>query len=109
MLQAYDRMMMGDPVTDAELWRDRSPIFFVDRIRAPLLLLAGANDIRCPPEETQQIVDAVQRAGGVAEAKIYEDEGHGFARRENYIDAFRRTADFLKKHLGPEASLSPAP
>jgi dipeptidyl aminopeptidase/acylaminoacyl peptidase len=109
MLQAYDRMMMGDPVTDAELWRDRSPIFFVDRVRAPLLLLAGANDIRCPPEETQQIVDAVQRAGGVAEAKIYEDEGHGFARRENYIDAFRRTADFLKKHLGPEASLSPAP
>jgi dipeptidyl aminopeptidase/acylaminoacyl peptidase len=100
-LQAYDRMMMGDPVADAEFWRDRSPIFFVDRIRAPLLLLAGANDIRCPPEETQQIVDAIRTAGGVAEAKIYEDEGHGFARRENQIDAFRRTADFLKKYLEP--------
>ncbi|MDR5683857.1 MAG: S9 family peptidase [Armatimonadota bacterium] len=99
-LQAYDRMMMGDPEEDTELWRERSPIFFVDRIRAPLLLLAGANDIRCPPEETRQIVEAVREAGGVAEAKIYDDEGHGFARRENQIDAFRRTADFLSKHLG---------
>jgi dipeptidyl aminopeptidase/acylaminoacyl peptidase len=100
-LQAYDRMMMGDPVADAEFWRERSPIFFVDRIRAPLLLLAGANDIRCPPEETNQIVNAVREAGGVAEAKIYEDEGHGFAKRENQIDAFRRTAEFLKASLIP--------
>lgn len=99
VLQAYDRTMMGDPVADAELWRDRSPIFFVDRIRAPLLLLAGANDIRCPAEETEQIVAAVRRSGGVAEAKIYEHEGHGFVRRENQIDAFRRTAEFLKQHL----------
>jgi dipeptidyl aminopeptidase/acylaminoacyl peptidase len=99
VLQAYDRSMMGDPVEDAALWRDRSPIFFVDRIRAPLLLLAGANDIRCPPEETQQIVEAVSAAGGVAEAKIYEREGHGFARRENEIDAFRRIAAFLSKHV----------
>jgi dipeptidyl aminopeptidase/acylaminoacyl peptidase len=99
MLQAYDRSMMGDPVEDADLWRDRSPIFFVDRIRAPLLLLAGANDIRCPAEETRQIVEAVRAAGGIAEAKIYEHEGHGFARRENEIDAFQRVAAFLDAHL----------
>ena len=98
-LQAYDRAMMGDPVEDAGLWRDRSPLFFVDRIRAPLLLLAGANDIRCPAEETQQILEAVRAAGGVAEAKIYEHEGHGFARRENEIDAFQRVAAFLHRHM----------
>jgi dipeptidyl aminopeptidase/acylaminoacyl peptidase len=99
VLQAYDRSMMGDPVKDADLWRDRSPIFFVHRIRAPLLLLAGANDIRCPAEETQQIVEAVRAAGGVAEAKIYEHEGHGFARRENEIDAFQRVAAFLRARM----------
>jgi len=99
VLQAYDRSMMGDPVENADLWRDRSPIFFVDRIRAPLLLLAGANDIRCPAEETRQIVDAVRAAGGVAESKIYEHEGHGFARRENEIDAFQRVAAFLDAHV----------
>ncbi len=91
--------MMGDPVKDADLWRERSPIFFVDQIRAPLLLLAGANDIRCPAEETQQIVEAIRAAGGVAEAKIYEHEGHGFARRENEVDAFQRVAAFLRAHL----------
>ncbi len=98
-LQAYDRVMMGDPVADAELWRDRSPIFFADRIRAPLLLLAGANDIRCPVEETRQIAEAVRSAGGIVEVKIYENEGHGFSRRENRIDAFRRVADFLRRYL----------
>jgi len=98
-LKAYDRVMMGDPVADAELWRDRSPIFFADRIRAPLLLLAGANDIRCPAAETRQIAEAVRSAGGIVEVKIYENEGHGFSRRENRIDAFRRVAQFLKRYL----------
>jgi dipeptidyl aminopeptidase/acylaminoacyl peptidase len=99
ILQAYDRSMMGDPAKDADLWRDRSPIFFVDRIQVPLLLLAGANDIRCPAEETTQIVEAVRALGGVAEAKIYEHEGHQFARRENEIDASERVAAFLDAHL----------
>ena len=99
ILQASDRSMMGDPVKDADLWRDRSPIFFVDRIRSPLLLLAGANDIRCPAEETTQIVEAVRALGRVAEAKIYEHEGHQFARRENEIDASERVAAFLDAHL----------
>jgi dipeptidyl aminopeptidase/acylaminoacyl peptidase len=108
-LQAYDRSMMGDPVKDAGLWRDRSPIFFVDQIRAPLLLLAGANDIRCPADETRQIVEAVRLNGGMAEAKIYEHEGHGFARRENEIDAFQRVAAFLHRHLLEHGSPSPPP
>jgi dipeptidyl aminopeptidase/acylaminoacyl peptidase len=99
VLQAFDRVFMGDPVEHADRWRDRSPFFFVDNIRAPLLLLAGANDIRCPAEETQQMIDAITGNGGVVEAKIYEGEGHGFVKRENSIDAFRRTADFLDKHV----------
>lgn len=99
VLQAFDRVFMGDPVAHADRWRDRSPFFFVDTIRAPLLLLAGANDIRCPAEETAQMVDAIRENGGVVEAVIYEGEGHGFVKRENAIDAFRRTADFLDCHV----------
>ncbi len=98
-LQAFDRSLMGDPVKNADLWRDRSPIFFVDRIKAPLLLLAGANDIRCPAEETTQIVEALKKRGRPVEAKIYEHEGHGFSRRENLVDSARRTADFLLKNM----------
>ncbi len=73
--------------------------FFADRIRVPLLLLAGANDIRCPSEETGQMAEAVRRNGGVVEVKVYENEGHGFARRENDIDAIRRAATFLESQI----------
>ncbi len=101
ILKKYDRAMMGDPVADAALWRERSPIFFADRIRAPLLVLAGANDIRCPPGEARQIAEAVRRSGGTAELHVYENEGHGFLRRENDIDSFRRAAAFLETTVRP--------
>jgi len=100
VLQKNDEWLMGDPVTDRELWRDRSPIFFADKIRAPLLLLAGKNDIRCPVEETMQMADAARKNGVTVEVKVYEDEGHGFVRRENEIDSIKRSAKFLETHVG---------
>ena len=73
----------------------------MDQIKAPLLLLAGGNDPRCPKEEAQQVVDAVKKRGGVAEYKVYENEGHGFARVENQIDAYQRVSEFLKARVPP--------
>ena len=101
ILQQSDLATMGDPKTSRALFEERSPIFFVDKISAPLMLLAGGNDPRCPKEETIQVVDAVKKRGGVAEYKIYENEGHGFSRVENQIDAYNRVADFLKAHVPP--------
>ncbi|MFZ0796087.1 MAG: S9 family peptidase, partial [Candidatus Korobacteraceae bacterium] len=98
-LREYDLATMGDLVKNKALYEDRSPINFVDQIKAPLLLLAGANDPRCPSEEAQQVADAVKKRGGVAQLKIYTDEGHGFARVENQIDAYQRVSDFLKVHV----------
>ena len=73
----------------------------MDKIKAPLYLLAGGNDPRCPKEEAQQVVDAVKKRGGVAEYKVYENEGHGFARDSKSIDAYKRVADFLKARVPP--------
>ncbi len=101
VLREMDLATMGDPVKNKALFEDRSPIFFVDKIKAPLLLLAGGNDPRCPKSETQQVVDAVTKQGGKAEYKIYQNEGHGFARIENQIDAYKRVSDFLKAHVPP--------
>ena len=98
-LQESDRLFMGDPVKNKALWEDRSPINFVDKIKAPLLLLAGGNDPRCPKTEAQQVADAIRKQGGSVQLKIYADEGHGFARVENQIDAYRRVSDFLKSHV----------
>ena len=101
VLQQSDLATMGDLEKNKDLFHDRSPIFFVDQIKAPLLLLAGGNDPRCPKEEAQQVVDAVKKRGGVAEYKVYENEGHGFARVENQIDAYKRVSEFLKARVPP--------
>jgi dipeptidyl aminopeptidase/acylaminoacyl peptidase len=101
VLQQSDLATMGDPEKNKELYHDRSPIFFVDQIKAPLLLLAGGHDPRCPQEESQQVADAIRKRGGVVELKVYENEGHGFARVENQIDAYKRVSDFLKAHVPP--------
>ena len=101
VLQQSDLATMGDPVTNKARYEDRSPINFVDQIKAPLYLLAGGNDPRCPKTEAQQVVDAIKKRNGVVEYKVYDNEGHGFARVENQIDAYRRVADFLKAHVPP--------
>ena len=101
ILQQSDLATMGDPKQKPDFFRDRSPFFFVDQIKAPLLLLAGGHDPRCPKEEAIQVADEIKKHGGVVDYKIYEDEGHGFSRVENQIDAYQRVANFVKAHVPP--------
>jgi dipeptidyl aminopeptidase/acylaminoacyl peptidase len=101
VLRQSDLATMGDPEKNPDLFHDRSPFFFVDRIKAPLLLLAGGHDPRCPKEETVQVVEELKKRGGVVDYKIYENEGHGFSKVENQIDAYQRVTDFLKAHVPP--------
>lgn len=97
-LREYDRFFMGDPEQNRALWEDRSPINFVDRIKAPVLVIAGGNDPRDPPTESIQLVERIRQRGGIAELKIYADEGHGFSRLENQIDEAHRIIDFLNRY-----------
>jgi dipeptidyl aminopeptidase/acylaminoacyl peptidase len=101
VLQQSDLATMGDPVKNKALYEERSPINYIDQIKAPLLLLAGGHDPRCPKTETQQVVEAIKKRGGTVDYKIYENEGHGFARVQNQIDAYQRVADFLLAHVVP--------
>ncbi len=101
LLRQYDLATMGDPA-DAEAaarYRDRSPIFFIDRITAPLMLVAGNNDPRCPADESQQVHDALAARGQACEFLLYGDEGHGFAKIENMFDAYRKIVGFLAAHV----------
>jgi len=95
-IRQADIAIMGDPVENKALYADRSPINFVDRIKAPLLLLAGGNDPRCPKSEAEQVAAAIKKNGGFVQIKIYENEGHQFSRVENNIDAYQRVSDFLR-------------
>ena len=88
--------MMGDPIENQTLYADRSPINFLDRIKAPLLLIAGGNDPRCPKSEAEQVAAAIKKNGGFVQLKIYDDEGHQLERIENLSDAWHRVSDFLR-------------
>ena len=81
------------------MYEAASPISFIRDAKAPLLVLQGDNDIRVPREEAQQVVDILKKQGKVVEAHYYPNEGHGFAKRENQIDAIRRTVEWFDRCL----------
>jgi dipeptidyl aminopeptidase/acylaminoacyl peptidase len=100
-LQAYEKSLLGDPVTDARVYADDSPITFIRQAKAPLLVLQGDNDIRVPKEEAQQVVGILKGEGRTVDAHYYPNEGHGFTKLENQIDALTRTVAWFDKYLKP--------
>jgi dipeptidyl aminopeptidase/acylaminoacyl peptidase len=91
---------VGDVETEEEFLKSRSPLFKADQIRIPLLIAQGANDPRVKQAESEQIVEAVRKAGKPVEYLLFADEGHGFARPENRIKFYTAAEAFLAKHLG---------
>jgi len=98
-LQQYDQSILGDPVKDRKSYEDASPIKYFKDAKAPLLILQGANDIRDPKEEAEQAETILKQEGKVVDAHYYPDEGHGFAKRENQIDAMERTVKWFDRYL----------
>lgn len=98
-LQQYEKSLLGDPVRDKKMYDAASPISYIHKVKAPLLVLQGDNDPRVPKEEAVQVVDLLKKDGKIVDAHYYPNEGHGFEKRENQIDAIRRTADWFDKYL----------
>ncbi len=98
--EAMLHRQVGHPVRDEVFLKERSPLFHVDRIRAPLLIAQGKNDPRVKREESLQIRDALRKAGKKVEFIEFPDEGHGFARPENRIRFYALAERFLAEHLG---------
>jgi dipeptidyl aminopeptidase/acylaminoacyl peptidase len=94
----YQRV--GNPETEEEFLKSRSPLFFVDRIRIPMLIAQGANDPRVKQAEAEQVVAVMEERGIDYEYLLFEDEGHGFARPENRLKFYAAAEKFLAKHLG---------
>ncbi len=93
--------MMGSPgdLAKAEVYRRGSPVYRAERIETPLLILHGRKDRRVVPLMTERMVEALEIEGKVHEVHWYDDEGHGWERRENRRDAYGRILAFLKTHL----------
>ncbi|WP_254537412.1 S9 family peptidase [Halomarina litorea] len=89
----------GSLAEDREFLESISPINNIEKIRAPLFVLHGANDPRVPLGEAEQIVEEAREQGVPVEELIFEDEGHGIAKRENRIEAYSRVVAFLDDHV----------
>jgi len=90
---------IGDPVKDKDFLIATSPLFHAKNIRVPLMVIQGANDPRVIKPESDEIVAAARKNGVPVEYLVFEDEGHGFAKKKNETEAYRRMLDFLDKHL----------
>jgi len=93
----YDEM--GDPATDAERHRRISPLFHAGNIVRPLLVVQGANDPRVLQVESDELVAAVQANEVPVEYLVFPDEGHGFRKRDNRINASDAYVKFLDIYL----------
>jgi dipeptidyl aminopeptidase/acylaminoacyl peptidase len=89
----------GSLENDRDFLTEISPINKVDQIRAPLLVIHGANDPRVPIGETEQMVQALRDLGRTVEFLRLEDEGHQIAKLKNKLVAYPMAVDFLRRHL----------
>lgn len=96
--------MVGDPkdAEDNARLRATSPVFLIDNIKAPLLIVQGANDPRVVQAESDQMVAALQKNDIDVEYILKTDEGHGFRNEENRFEFYEAMEQFLAKYLGIE-------
>jgi dipeptidyl aminopeptidase/acylaminoacyl peptidase len=96
----------GDPrdPKDVADMRERSPLYFVDRIQRPLLVVQGDQDVRVKKDQSNRIVDALKSRDVPVHYLVLKDEGHGFSRNESQIAAYGATDRFLDRYLFGDAS-----
>ena len=91
---------MGDPGTaDSVRLRGISPLFHADQVQHPVMVLQGGQDPRVLKVESDEMVEAMRANGVPVEYVQFEDEGHGFVKKENQIEADRKILEFLDKYL----------
>jgi len=90
---------MGNPYEDSVALYNKSPLFHADKITKPFIVLQGANDPRVLKVESDEIVEGARKNGVYVEYVIFEDEGHGFQKVENQIEATEKVHLFLDKYL----------
>ena len=100
LLRGYQRMLFrGDPEARGDAMRAGSPLTYVDAVRAPVLLLAGLNDPRCPLRQVENYARALRERGKVVELYQY-GAGHGSHVADERVRQMRVQLDFVRRHLG---------
>lgn len=98
-MAAISKVEYGDPATQREMLRELSPIHQVDQVKAPTLVLHGANDTNVPVVEAEQVVDSLKARDIPVEYVLFPDEGHGFRKTENQVTAMVAIVEWFVEHL----------
>jgi len=98
-LQHWNIENMGDPKENYERWYNASPYFFLDKIQAPVQMICGGVDPRCPASDSIDTRDKLVELGKSVDFLLYEDEGHTFLKIENIIDSETKRGEFLARAL----------
>jgi dipeptidyl aminopeptidase/acylaminoacyl peptidase len=99
---AYEHTLVGPYPERADVYRERSPIHYTDRITTPMLVLQGADDRVVPPSQAELIVTALRERGVPHAYLLYEGEGHGFRKAENIVGSLEAELSFYAQVLGFE-------
>lgn len=100
-LRLYTEIFLGHPSKNRQVYLDGSPIAQVKNVQKPVLILHGLLDDIVPPESSEEWVEALRREGKTFEYKTYDDEPHGFLRRDNQMDIYERVERFFDWYLLP--------
>ncbi len=100
-LRLYTEIFLGHPAQNWEAYLAASPIYQIEKVQKPVLILHGLLDDVVPPQASEEWVMALDRAGKTYEYKTYAGEPHGFLKRASQEDAYARTERFLDWYLLP--------
>lgn len=99
LLQAYQKSLLGSPEQYPKVYDATSPLTYINAAKAPLLVQQGENDIRVPPGQAKQVVEALKAKGNIVDSVFYPEEGHGFYKREHQEDSLKRMVEWFDKYL----------
>ncbi len=97
----YIALAVGDPVTEVDFLRERSPMTYIQNVACPLLVIQGKNDPRVVGQESRDLVERLREAGKTVDFLLFENEGHDVLKFENRVRCYNTITDFFKQYLRP--------
>ncbi|HWA09615.1 MAG TPA: S9 family peptidase [Opitutaceae bacterium] len=101
LAKKYWRDQIGDPDKDGDMLRSVSPVYFADKITAPVLIMQGRKDQRVPQDQAKRMIAALEKAGKKPESYFISGIGHTFGHEKDRIEIYQTIVAFLEKQLGP--------
>ena len=98
-MAAISTVEYGDPNTQADMLKSLSPIHKVDRVKAPTIVLHGANDTNVPVVEAEQVVESLKKRGIPVEYILFPDEGHGWDKEVNKVRSTVAIVEWFERYL----------